>query len=511
MVNPSRVCRAIAKICGVSIWACGAWVCWPDATALAQDGPQIYLKLDFETDQNPFAPTDSSEAATVGDPEQVLSGRSLHVRRARGGSYIGATVPLKIIGAADLRIAFAVRARGMQTVAVNVFDQRRQDNTTPRSPARVFDDDWHPVVFAVEDFRYNGGPVDQTIELETNFANLLLHGQENGAAAEFWVDKLVIYRGHDDQPPDAPVAVRGAAAVDGSVDLNWQEPPDNTFAVVYSVYRRTGTLTWEKIAESLKPMYRDRAAPPGTHTYRITAADFENNVSPPSSEVTVVTTASVPGRNTSAPTTWVADRVNYAENVRQIRARGAGKVRPDVFLFAGDSITAATVYTHILGSWLARGVTVRQGVGTVTTEFGATNIKRYLAGARPEFAVIMYGTNDQERGASPSESMRNLAAVVDACVEVGTIPVLATIPPRGFNKSNQRGQERFNQALTDLARQKRVPVSYVFEELMRHDLKAMLFDGIHLEPEGGNNAAGRALRQTMDQVYFALRDTSGQW
>jgi hypothetical protein len=47
---------------------------------------------------------------------------------------------------------------------------------------------------------------------------------------------------------------------------------------------------------------------------------------------------------------------------------------------------------------------------------------------------------------------------------------------------------------------------------MQHDLKEdVLSDGIHLRPERGNDLAGRALRQTMDQVYFALRDTSGSW
>jgi hypothetical protein len=106
--------------------------------------------------------------------------------------------------------------------------------------------------------------------------------------------------------------------------------------------------------------------------------------------------------------------------------------------------------------------------------------------------------------------MRNLGAVVDACVEFGTIPVLATIPPRGFDKRSQQGQERFNRALSALGRQKRVPVSYAFEEMMRHDLKEILSDGIHLQPGSGNEAAGRALRQTMDQVYFALRDSSRQ-
>jgi lysophospholipase L1-like esterase len=182
-----------------------------------------------------------------------------------------------------------------------------------------------------------------------------------------------------------------------------------------------------------------------------------------------------------------------------------------VFLFAGDSLTAATVYTQTLGSWLARGLTVRQGVGTVTTEYGAANIKGYLADARPEFAVVMYGTNDMERSGSIPDAMRNLGVVLDGCLEFGTVPVLATIPPRGFDKRDQQGQERFNRAVAELGRKKRVPLSYVFEEMMRHDLKEMLYDGIHLQPEGGNEAAGRALRQTMDQVYYALRDASGRW
>jgi lysophospholipase L1-like esterase len=280
---------------------------------------------------------------------------------------------------------------------------------------------------------------------------------------------------------------------------------------VYSVHRKTGAGRWEKIGESLRPRYRDNPTVSETHAYRVTAADFESNVSPPSSEVTATTTtATAASRGVAGvPPIWVADRLNYAENVRQIHARGVGKVRPDVFLFAGDSITGATVYTHVLGSWLARGRTVRQGVARVTTQYGAANIKGYLADARPEFAVIMYGTNDQEGGVSPSASMRNLATVVDACLAAGTIPVLATIPPRGFDKRDQQTQERFNRALADLGRKQRIPVSYVFEEMMRNDLKAMLSDGVHLQPGAGNEAAGRALRQTMDQVYFALRDASG--
>jgi lysophospholipase L1-like esterase len=208
---------------------------------------------------------------------------------------------------------------------------------------------------------------------------------------------------------------------------------------------------------------------------------------------------------------WVTDRKAYAAQVLAIHERGRGTVRPGVYLFAGDSITAATLYARTMISWLGRGLMVRQGVGQITTEYGAAHIREYLASAAPEFALVMYGTNDSKSGRAVSGAMRNLASIVDACIERGTIPILATIPPRGYSKGGQGEQERFNQALVELARQKKVPVSYAFEEMMQRDLRQILYDGIHLEPRRGNEAAAVAFRRTMDQVYFALRDTSGGW
>lgn len=80
---------------------------------------------------------------------------------------------------------------------------------------------------------------------------------------------------------------------------------------------------------------------------------------------------------------------------------------------------------------------------------------------------------------------------------------MSTIPPRGYS---ERDHESFNRALAELARARHVPVSYAFDEMMRHDLREILSDGIHLTPDTGKDVAGRALRRTMDQVYFALRD-----
>ena len=472
----------------------------------------MFAKLDFESGSNPFKASGQGRVELGDDPAAAISGRYLHIARAAEGGYFGGLMPVEISGSANLRIAFLIRARSMHRVAVNVFDERRQDNTTPASPARITDDTWRPVVFAVEDFHYNSGQPDQKIDADTRFASVFFHGFEAGASPAISIDKLAIYRGPDRTPPAAPSDVQATPEPDGSVTLRWHEPADETFAVVYSIYRKQGP-TWQKIAESLQPVYRDQPFSIGTLAYRITAADYDDNVSAPSPEVTATVSQSQAVSTAAAvkPSAQVADRMNYAAYLRTIRERRAGKVRHDVFLFAGDSITAAARYTHILGSWLARGLPVRQGVGTVTAEYGAANIQKYLADAQPEFAVIMYGTNDVGRGIAISDSMSALSAIVDACLESGTVPVLATIPPRGYDPRSQGAQERYNRAVIQLARQRRVPVSYVFEEMIQHDLKTVLSDGVHLLPERGNDLAGRALRRTMDQVYFALRDTSGRW
>ena len=485
-----------------------------DAKAVRQQGrPQVFVKIDFDAGPQPFKAGGGGQVALTDDPSLVIAGHSLQIQRTAPGGSFGAMMPLNIAGSADLRVAFLARARAMQYVAVNVFDAQRQDNTTPSSPARIADEAWRPVVFAAEDFHYNAGTPDQKITADTRFMSLLFHGLETGGSPTMWIDKLAIYRGPDRTPPEAPSDVRVSTEPDGSIVLQWKEPPDDTFAVVYSIYRRESeSRPWQKIAESLQPTYRDRPSS-GAVAYRITAADYDNNISAPSPQATATpASAAATSADPAATKTpaQVTDRLNYADNIREVHARGDGKVRRDVFLFAGDSITAASRYTQILGSWLARGVPVRQGVGTVTAAYGAANIGKYLSDARPEFAVIMYGTNDVDRGRSTAESMRDLTAIVDACLQAGTIPVLATIPPRGFNARSQGDQTRYNQGVARLGQQKRVPVSYVFEEMIQQDLRTVLDDGIHLTPERGNDLAGRALRQTMDQVYFALRETAGR-
>ncbi len=481
-------------------------------------GIQVYFKQDFDSGENIFTGEGNGVVKLAQGLEQAVSGGSLHVARSQSGGYFGGrTEQIGVRNTPGLKIAFCVRAQGMEHVTVNFFDAKQRDNSTPTSPARVLDDQWRTVVFAVEDFHFNSDPPQKKIKAETEHTSLMFHGQEKpGASGQFWIDKLIVYRGHDTQPPHKPTDLVATETSPGRIELRWQEPADNAFPAVYSIYRRSagesGAGTWVKIGESIQPRFVDTVPQPGRYQYCVTAADYDNNVSAPSDKATVTASAGAgPAAASTVLSVQEQDRIAYAANVRRIHAAGQSKVRHDVFLFAGDSITAAHNYTHILGQWLARGITVRQGVGTVRTDYGKNMIGKYLADARPEFAIIMYGTNDSKSPEAVAQAMQNLAAIIDACAAAGTVPIIATIPPRGYDKQKQDDQVRFNKALVELCREKRVPVSYCFEEMMEHDLRQVLGDGVHLTPVLGNDVAGAALWKTMQQVYFALRDTSQRW
>jgi hypothetical protein len=474
-------------------------------------GIEVYSKMDFDAGDNPFNGQGRGAAELEEQAEFVVSGRSLLIKRAKAGGYFGAmTQNVAVRGSRGLNIAFCLRAKGMQAVSVNFFDARKRDNTTPTSPARVPDEAWRTVVFAVEDFHHNSQPPQRKLPAETEHVSLMFHGREQkGQSGQFWIDKLIIYRGVDTQPPEPPADLKAAAGPNGQVRLSWTEPKDNAFPAVYSIYRKAQGGGWAKVAESVRPRYTDTAPAAGKVTYRVTAADYDHNCSKPSADAAVTATAPVNAEQVVIP--QVKDRLAYADLVRKVHARGKGKVRHDVFLFAGDSITAADSYSNTLMQWLARGRQVRRGVGMMKTGYGKNMIGKYLNQSKPEFAVVMYGTNDSKRPDAVTQGVANLAAVADACLAFGTVPIIATIPPRGFNKERQDGQVRFNKALVEMCREKKVPISYCFEEMMERDLRKMLGDGVHLRSTTGNDAAGAALYKTTQQVYFALRDTSRTW
>lgn len=86
---------------------------------------------------------------------------------------------------------------------------------------------------------------------------------------------------------------------------------------------------------------------------------------------------------------------------------------------------------------------------------GKTNIAGWLTKLNPEMAVIMWGTNDMAHSITVAQYKANMQAVVQACENNGTIPILTTIPPRvGYTSQ----YPSYAQAMRDLATQMNVPL-----------------------------------------------------
>ena len=142
-------------------------------------GIQVYVKMDFDEGGNPFSNEANGQVALASRADYVVSGRSLHIRRAKPGGYFGGrTSKLLVKGTRGLNIAFCVRAKGMEHVSLNFYDALQKDNTTPASPARTWDERWRTVVFAVEDFHFNSDPSQRKVKANTKHTSMFFHGRE---------------------------------------------------------------------------------------------------------------------------------------------------------------------------------------------------------------------------------------------------------------------------------------------------------------------------------------------
>lgn len=90
-----------------------------------------------------------------------------------------------------------------------------------------------------------------------------------------------------------------------------------------------------------------------------------------------------------------------------------------------------------------------------TAADGLGKIKGVIAAEKPEIAVIMYGTNDVNKGVKPMDYEKNMTAIVDACLEAGCVPILSTIPPI-LNKDAKVAE--LNAVVQKIAKEKKVPL-----------------------------------------------------
>jgi hypothetical protein len=146
----------------------------------------------------------------------------------------------------------------------------------------------------------------------------------------------------------------------------------------------------------------------------------------------------------------------WRETARLVHAKFHGT--PGTFAHFGDSITETMAFWTPLAytrknappemekAFQTVRATMRQecwrgwkgpafgNQGGQTTKWAHENVDGWLRRMNPEVALIMFGSNDL-REVEPAEYGRRLRAVVQKCLENGTVVILSTIPPRhGYEK-----------------------------------------------------------------------------
>ena len=413
------------------------------------------------------------------------------------------TVELLIRDSDGLKVAFLARAKGgVRTAALNLYDGRSGDNTTSDA-YRWMDAQWRPVLYRCDRFLYNDG-MNRMVARATSYRNLRFHGAKTpDGKGLLELRRLVIYRGDDASGPTAPANLAAGSATEG-VLLSWKEATDNVGVATYVVSCAGDDGKFAKVGQSCEPAFVDKPAVAGRSSYRVLAADFQGNLGPWSEVARVdVPRAFEP----PVPGAEERDRLAYAEKVRAIAAAGAGKVVRDRVLCLGDSITGATNYRRYVESALGLYDVWARGYEAQRTDFGRRKIDEDLKEVRPEFCLVMLGTNNSKAAKDIPAAMEDLLAIAASCEKAGTVPVIATIPPRGFDDPKSAPEAGYNDAVMKMCRENKIPTAYVFEAFQGGGDRRKLLagDGVHLE-SGGWEVTARAWQAAMAQVRFALLD-----
>ena len=198
-----------------------------------------------------------------------------------------------------------------------------------------------------------------------------------------------------------------------------------------------------------------------------------------------------------------------AARVRALRSAGAARGnRAAVFAKIGDSITEAGSFLGDIGNgwfnlggyqWL-RG-TISYFSATPLSGFNSFDrpsacamggwvsaqalqgdpdsaLRRELNATRPAYAIIMYGTNDVDRGGV--DALRpNLERIAQIVEDFGTVPVLSTIPDRLDNTVSAAGVAPINDAIRTLASTRHLPLIDYWRALEPLPRRGVSEDGIH--------------------------------
>lgn len=461
-------------------------------------GVTVYRTHRFDSGLEGWTPAGPAEVELR---QEDLDGPALRVRCK--GQWGGAYLPVRIHGSRQLRIVYHAKSRGVAAAWINVADSVSRDNTTSYAYRFLQENEWVPVLYFLDRFRYNS-KITGFVEPNTAYRGVQLFGPA-APDAETWfvIDNFAIYRGQDLTPPEAPTHLCADSTAEGVV-LSWKAAQDNVMPMVYAVARSRPGEPFLKIGETCRTSFVDRTVSPGKWQYRVLAVDFEENLGPWSEVVEVQAKGVSPVASESSPEE--TDRLAYTDHVREVHARGTEKRRKGWVTLFGDSLTGATVYRECVQSAFRNMQVSAYGYPSETTAFGARHIARILQDENPEFLCVLFGTNNDKSEPAIHAAMADLESIVKACEERGTVALLGTIPPRGFTDPDSVPEARYNAAVVALARRLRVPVAYIFESIQAAgDRRRFLApDGVHWTGEG-MEVAGKAWGRTMAQVRFVLR------
>jgi arylsulfatase A-like enzyme/lysophospholipase L1-like esterase len=227
--------------------------------------------------------------------------------------------------------------------------------------------------------------------------------------------------------------------------------------------------------------------------------------------------------------------------MKKVHARFTG--RPGTFALFGDSITVSLAFwaplQHNPRGLDAEGAAALKLVkeymrpecwrdwrgpeygnnGSMTIRWADENVGKWLKELNPEVALVMFGSNDLT--AVPlDEYEKKTRAVVQKCLDNGTVVILSTIPPRSglLEKSKQ-----YAEAVRRVAKDMQVPLCDYFEaclerrpddwdgaaakfkEYRDYDVPTLLArDGVH--PSNPRKYAGDFSAEALKSNGFALRN-----
>ncbi len=413
------------------------------------------------------------------------------------------TISINLERSTGLKVAFMAQGTGGVTRApFNMFDAKSRDNTTAKDYAWV-GPTWRPILYRCDRFRYNA-VLNSTVKGDVKYRNIRFHGPATpDKKGVLHLRNFVIYRGEDTDPPTPPGGLRAKSTAEG-VHLNWGPGDDNVLPAMYVITRAGADGKYAKIAESCARKYLDKPPAAGDYKYRVLTADYQDNLSNWCRPVAVKVAK---GFEATKPSDLETDRAGYAEHVRKIAKAGAGKVvKGRVFLF-GDSLTGALNYQLLTEGALGRYPVEATGRAGWRTGQGRTVIAGDIARTNPQFCLILYGTNNSKSAKAIEAAMGDLLAIAEVCEKNGTIPVIATIPPRGFSDPKSEPEANYNAALIKTCRANKIPIAYIFEEMQAQPdrRKQLAGDGVHWAGEGFVTAS-RAWQKAMEQVTFVLLD-----